>query len=116
MANDVGNIIVIITGALFGLGVIAIGVTSYNLNAMYDNQPNTLIVKKNDPTTDSEDEETPEDNFYETRLTNLSDDLKDIDNSEKDDPYAFKGGKKNKSKKRKSKKSKKSKKRKSVKK
>ena len=108
MAKETGNVIVIIIGVLFGLGALTIGVTSYNLNAIYDEQPNKPFIKKNDTDDSDNDEEQEEENILE-RITDLSYNLKDIDNSEKDDPYAFKGGKRSRCSRR-SKRSKKSKK------
>lgn len=79
MANNVGDIVAIVAGLVTVVGAIALGVTSYSLDSINDNQ-HSKPFKKNKETDDSEDEEKEKEEEVDImeRVTNLSDDLKDI--------------------------------------
>ncbi len=105
MTKEVGDILAIMAGTLVCVGAILIGIPTFSLENKLNN--NNLVVKKN------EDED--EDEKITTNIINpnaiLNTDLSKINlkNTDEDDPYAFRGGKRSRSKSRSKKSSRKSK-------
>ncbi len=105
MTKEVGDILAIMAGTLVCVGAILIGIPTFSLENKLNN--NSLVVKKN------EDED--EDEKITTNIINpnaiLNTDLSKINlkNTDEDDPYAFRGGKRSRSKSRSKKSSRKSK-------
>lgn len=83
--TDVGSLFIIIMGSLIGAGTIALGITSYNLNSVYDNTTNKPFVKKDDDS----DSDSDSDKTTEEDIMDLSNNFNFADQSEVNDRYSI---------------------------
>ncbi len=108
MTKEVGDILAIMAGTLVCVGAILIGIPTFSLENKLNNNNNSVIKKAID-TDDEEDKKITTNIINPNAILNTDLSKINLKNTDEDDPYAFRGGKRSRSKSRSKKSSRKSK-------